>query len=132
MFNLDYMGPDDFIYFGDDPDYPDVVIKPREFRPGREDVYAGEYTTMTGATIADCIGWKFSDLTMTWDALPQSMVDILVNINGPATMTFDAEDGNHTESIIRLSAVSLKNRATINGVTWWRNVSVQVRFLNVH
>ena len=132
MFNTDYMTADDFIYFGDDPDYLDAVIKPREFRPGREDVYAGEYTTLTGATIADRIGWKFSDLTLTWDALPQDMVDILIGINGPASMTFDAEDGTYTESVIRLSAVALKNRATINGVTFWKNVSVQLRFLNVH
>ena len=129
MFNLDYMTTEDFIYFGTNLDR---VIKPKEFKPAREDVYAGEYTTMTGKIIADRIGWKFSDLTLSWEALPQSMVDILIGIDGQTTMRFDTEDGTYTESIIRLSAVSLKNRATINGVTWWRNVSVQVRFINVH
>lgn len=129
MFNLNYMNTDDFIYFGNNLDR---VIKPEQFKPGREDVYAGEYTTMTGSLIADRIGWKFADLTLTWKALPQSMVDILIGINGATTMKFDAEDGTYIEDIIRTSAVSLKNRATIGGVTWWRDVSVQVRFLNVH
>lgn len=129
MFNLNYMGVDDFIYFGPGAD---AVIKPVDFKPKREDVYAGEYTTMNGSIIADSIGWKYSDLTLNWDILPQDMVDILIGINGVTTFAFDAEDGAQSESVIRTSAVSLKNRATMDNKTWWRDVSVTLRFINTH
>ena len=107
--------------------------RPPEFAPAREDVYAGEYTTCRGELIADRIGWKYSNLTLQWDALPQEMVQVLVEMEGVCTLAFDDADGeSHVENIIRSSTVHLRNRNTIGGVTWWRNVQTEVRFLNVH
>ena len=107
--------------------------RPPEFSPKREDVYAGEYTTCLGETIADRLGWKYSDLTLQWDALPQDMVKVLIDMQGDCTIEFDDADGEtHTENIIRSSTVQLRHRNTIGGVTWWKNVNTEVRFLNVH
>ena len=107
--------------------------RPPAFSPKREDVYAGEYTTCRGETIADRVGWKYADLSLQWDALPQEQVQVLVNMQGVCTIEFDDADGtNHTENIIRDSTVHLRNRNTIAGVTWWKNVQTEVRILNVH
>lgn len=84
------------------------LMKPETFMPKREDVYAGEYTTCLGEIIADRIGWKYSDLTLQWDALPQDMVSVLVNMQGGCTLEFDDVDGSHTENIIRSSTVQLR------------------------
>lgn len=109
------------------------IQRPPDFSPTREDVLAGEYTTCTGKLIADRIGWKFADMTLTWPALPQSSVNALTSMSGATTMIFDDLDGTtQTEQVIRSSVVGLRNRNTIRGTVWWRNVQVEVRFINVH
>ena len=80
-----------------------TIRKPPEFEPKREDVYGAEYTTCTGKYIADRIGWKYSDMSLTWDALPQSEVEALIAMTGECTFTFDdpaAEE--QTESVIEV------------------------------
>lgn len=108
------------------------IYRPREFKPKRVDVYAGQYTTCTGKTIADKIGWKYDDLELSWEALPESMVLALAGISGAVTMAFDDVDGAKSETVIRTSAVQMRHRDTIGGVTYWRDVSVGVSFINVH
>ena len=109
------------------------IRKPENFAPEHEDVYAGEYTTCTGAPIADRIGWKFADMTLEWDALPQTDIDVLVGLTGSFSLGFDDMDGTtYTEDAIRDGIVSLRNRNTINGVTYWKDVSLKVRFIDVH
>lgn len=108
------------------------IYKPAAFAPQIEDIYSGEYTTCTGKTVGDRIGWKWADMTLQWDALPQSMVDVLVGMSGAVTMTFDAPQGAQTEEIIRSSSVQLRNRNTIRGEVYWRDVSLEIRFINAH
>lgn len=108
------------------------ITRPPELTPQIEDVYAGQYTTCTGKIIADKIGWKYSDMTLEWDALPQSEVNILVGMNDVCALTFEGMAGETTENVIRTSAVSFQHRRTVRGETWWRNVSVEVKFINVH
>ena len=109
------------------------ILRPPAFAPQIEDIYAGEYTTCTGKTVGDVVGWKYSDATLTWDALPQSSVDVLVAMSGENTLTFVNPSGMiTTETIIRDSVVQLQNRNTIRGETWLKNVSVQIRFINAH
>lgn len=109
------------------------IPRPPEFAPKREDVYAGEITTCTGKLIADKIGWKYADMDLQWNALPQSVVDTLVNMTGVSTLTFDDADGvEHTEQIITTSKVWLRHRYTYKGEAIWKSVSVGVRFINVH
>ena len=109
------------------------ILRPPAFAPQIEDIYAGEYTTCTGKTVGDVVGWKYSDATLTWDALPQSSVDVLVAMSGENTLTFVNPSGMiTTETVIRDSVVQLQNRNTIRGEVWWKNVSVQIRFINAH
>jgi len=109
------------------------ILRPPAFAPQIEDIYAGEYTTCTGKTVGDVVGWKYSDATLTWDALPQSSVDVLVAMSGENTLTFVNPSGMiTTETIIRDSVVQLQNRNTIRGEVWWKNVSVAIRFINAH
>lgn len=108
------------------------INRPREFKPKRVDVYAGEYTTCTGKVIADRIGWKYDDLTLSWEALSEDKVLALASMTGQATFAFDDVDGAKSETVIRTSAVQMRHRDTIGGVTYWRDVSVEVTFINVH
>ena len=39
------------------------------------------------------IGWKYADMTLTWDGLPQNMVDVLVGMSGECTLEFDDAEG---------------------------------------
>lgn len=109
------------------------IRRPPEFSPQIEDIYAGEYTTCTGKTVGDRVGWKYSDTTLTWDALPQSEVDYIVAMQGSCTFEFVNQSGTITsENIIRSGAVMLQHRYTIRGETWWKNVSVDIRFIDAH
>lgn len=107
--------------------------KPNEFKLERQDIYAAEITTCTGKLIADKVGWRYSDMNLEWGALTQEEVDILISMSGECTLTFDDQTETPiTESIIRTSVVSMKNRWTHNGITYWKDVSVSIRFIDAH
>ena len=109
------------------------IPRPPKFSPAREDIYKGDYVTCTGKTIADKIGWKYSDMSLEWDALPQQMVDVLVNMSGVNTIVFDDLDGELvSEQIVRTSAVALRHRYTQGGVTIWKKVKVEIKFIGSH
>lgn len=109
------------------------IPRPPKFSPAREDIYKGDYVTCTGKTIADKIGWKYSDMSLEWDALPQQMVDVLVNMSGVNTVVFDDLDGELvSEQIVRTSAVALRHRYTQGGVTIWKKVKVDIKFIGSH
>ena len=109
------------------------IRRPSNFAVQREDIYAGEYTTCTGATKADRIGWKYSDLDLEWDALEQSSVEALIALTGQATLIFDdPEQDTIQESIVRSSAVATRHRSTLNGVYWWTDVKCSIRFIDAH
>lgn len=109
------------------------IPRPPEFAPQIEDLYAGEYTTCTGKVIADVVGWKYADMTLEWEALPQWAVDVLCQMSGETSLTFDGLDGlTQTETIIRTSAVGLRHRHTVDGEPWWTGVQVEVRFIHAH
>lgn len=110
------------------------LYRPTDFSPGREAVYAGEYTTCLGETIADLIGWRYSDMTLEWGSLPQYQLDVLLAMSGECTLVFTDADGvTHTESVIPTTKVFVATRHTgPDGHALWQDVSVGVRFLNVH
>lgn len=109
------------------------IYRPPAFAPAQQDIYKGDYTTCTGKIIADRVGWKYADMTLEWDALPQSMVDVLVNMSGSNTIEFDDLEGNVvTEKIVRTSAVALRHRYTQRGTVIWKNVKVSIRFIQSH
>ena len=111
----------------------DEIYRPPAFAPQMEDIYAGEYTTCTGKIVGDKIGWRYADMTLQWDALPQSMVNYLTGMDGECTLEFEDLSGTVTsEQVIRTSAVMLRNRNTLRGEVWWLDVSVSIRFINAH
>ena len=108
------------------------ILAPNDLTPTREPIYAAEITTMTGKTIADVIGWKYADMTLKWDTLPQDQLEALLNLSGECTITFVDVDGSITEKFIPLQTVQVKTRHTLHGLTLWRDVSLDIRFTEVH
>lgn len=109
------------------------IFRPNEMPMQREDVYAGEYTTCTGKTIADRIGWKYADMSLKWDALTDAMLTALINLRGSFNITFTDFDGTHTEAVVRDEFTTTPTRMTdMSGQAVWTDVAIKVRFLNVH
>lgn len=110
------------------------IIRPNDFTPERTDLYAAEIVTMTGKKIADLIGWKYGDMTLQWDALPEAQLQTLLNMSGNCTIQFTDPDGQqHTENIIRTSAVTSATRFLgPEGTPLWKNVNVAISFLDAH
>ena len=110
------------------------ILRPNDFSPQREDIYAAEITTCTGKTIADRIGWRYADMTLEWDMLPQESLNLLLSMTGASSITFTDADGTvHTERIVRASAVMTSTRTvTAGGSPVWKDVRVEVKFINAH
>ena len=110
-----------------------ILPRPLNFAVQREDIYAGQYTTCTGATRADKIGWKYSDMTWSWDGLKQSDVEKLCSLSGECTLTFDDPSGDTIqESFIRSSVVSMRCRNKFENEYWWTGVSCSISFIGSH
>lgn len=110
------------------------ILAPNDFQPAREDVYAGEITTCTGKLIADRIGWKYADMSLEWDMLPQADLMVLIGVSGMFNFTFTDVDGTTvTESAIPKSRVYTGTRYTDqNGNVVWRDVQFGITFVNTH
>ena len=110
------------------------ILAPNDFQPAREDVYAGEITTCTGKLIADRIGWKYADMSLEWDMLPQADLMVLIGVSGMFDFTFTDVDGTTvTESAIPKSRVYTGTRYTDqNGNVVWRDVQFGITFVNTH
>lgn len=110
------------------------ILAPNDFQPAREDVYAGEITTCTGKLIADRIGWKYADMSLEWDTLPQTDLMVLIGVSGMFDLIFTDVDGTTvTESAIPKSRVYTGTRYTDqNGNVVWRDVQFGITFVNVH
>lgn len=109
------------------------IYRPNEFDVKREDVYAGEYVSLTGKTIADRIGWKYSDMTLKWDALTDAMLQALISLEGSFSISFEDSDGQHTEQVIRRGFTNTPTRLTgPNGAKLWTGLEMEISFLNTH
>lgn len=110
------------------------LFRPNDFAPKREDIYGAEITTCSGKVIADRVGWRYADMTLQWDTLPQAQLDVLLAVTGQATLVFvDADGVSHTEQVIPTSRVWVATRFTgLDGNPCWKDVSMGVRFVNAH
>ena len=108
--------------------------RPNGFTPAREYVYAGEITTCTGKTIADLVGWKYSDIELDWDAIPQAQLENLLALNGTeVTMTFTDVDGTTASESVIPATHSMTATRYLNGSTpIWKDIKTTLRFINVH
>lgn len=105
--------------------------RPLKFKPQREDVIKAEYTTNSGRRVGDIVGWRYSDITLEWGALPQSKVEVLINDANPR-LIFDDPTGEKNEEVIRTSIVQMRHPYLIDGVTYWKEVSVSYKFVIMH
>lgn len=106
--------------------------RPVNFLPMREDVYASEYRAMSGAVRADRVGWKYADMELKWDALPQDLVYALTTLVGSFNITFDDPQGMRTTLARRMSTVAMRHRYQQDGVYYWKDVSVKISFLGMY
>ena len=127
-YHTDTLGIYNKIYINGRP-----YFRPNDFEVKREDVYAGEYTTCTGKLIADKIGWKYSDLPMKWDILPDEDLVYLTTLTGAFNLIFRDSDGQHTEQVIRKGFTNTPTRITgPEGSKIWTGIEMEVTFLNTH
>ena len=109
------------------------IFRPNDFTPEREDVYAGEYTTCTGKTVADRIGWKFSDMSLEWDMLTADMMSTITSLPGSFDITFTDSDGSHTATVIKTGFANTATRLTDNfNNVIWKNVKLNISFIDAH
>lgn len=112
------------------------IYRGNDFTLEREYIYAGEYETCTGKRIADVVGWRYADLTIEWDTLPQDMLTVVLGLTGLAVnFRFSNELGSTvTERVIPQVATSQATRFTnpYDGSVMWKNVQLQLKFVNAH
>lgn len=112
------------------------IFRGNDFALQREYIYAAEYETCTGKRCADLVGWRYADLTIQWDTLPEEMLGYVMGLTGEAVdFTFTDELGNSiTESVIPTVISSQATRLTnpYDRSAIWKNVSLQLRFINAH
>lgn len=114
----------------------EIIYQGNDFTLQREYIYAAEYETCTGKRCADLVGWRYADLTIQWDTLPEEMLRYVMGLTGEAVdFTFTDELGNSiTESVIPTVISSQATRLTnpYDRSAIWKNVSLQLRFINAH
>lgn len=112
-----------------------VIYRGNEFTLQREWIYAGEVVTCTGKVCADRVGWRYSNVTITWDTLPQDQLQAILSLNGEAVdMTFSNEHNETvTEKVIPQVLSSQVTRYTDpHGNVAWKGISLELRFINAH
>jgi len=111
------------------------IFRGNEFNLSREWIYAGEYTTCTGKMVGDIVGWRYADLSLTWDNLPQSQLQKVIGLNGSAVaMTFSNEfNETVTEMVIPTVTTAQITRLTDpQGNVAWSGIGLTLKFINAH
>ena len=96
----------------------------------REWIYAGEYETCNGGIRGDVVGWRFKDISLEWDTLPQ-----IIALSGQAVnMTFVSESGEEmTERVIPKASAAEATRFTgPDGFAVWKDVKMELQFVDAH
>lgn len=111
------------------------IFRGNDFALQREYIFAGEYETCTGKRCADRVGWRYADLTISWDNLPQDQLEYLLALNGEEVdFTFTNESGSSVTEKVRPMVIA--SQASIltdpNGVKSWKNISLQLQFTEAH
>ncbi len=111
------------------------IFRGNEFTLSREYIYAGEYETCIGKRVGDIVGWRYADLSLTWDNLPQSQLQKVIGLNGSAVaMTFSNEfNENVTEMVIPTVTTAQVTRLTDpQGNVAWSGIGLTLKFINAH
>ena len=111
------------------------IFRGNNFSLEREWIYAAEIETCTGKRCADVVGWRYKDLTIQWDNLPQDQLQTSLDLDGSeVNMTFTNEQNQSvTEAVIPLVTTAQITRLTDpQGNVAWSGIGLQVRFINAH
>lgn len=111
------------------------IFRGNNFSLEREWIYAAEIETCTGKRCADVVGWRYKDLTIQWDNLPQDQLQTILDLDGSeVNMTFTNEQNQSvTEAVIPLVTTAQITRLTDpQGNVAWSGIGLQVRFINAH
>ena len=101
----------------------------------REFIYAGEYETCTGKRCGDLVGWRYADVSIAWDSLPQSQLVELLALEGrEVDFTFSDESNTSvTEKVIPRVISSTASRHTDPfGDPAWLDISLELSFTEAH
>ena len=111
------------------------IFRGNNFSLEREWLYAAEIETCTGKRCADVVGWRYKDLTIQWDNLPQDQLQTILDLDGSeVNMTFTNEQNQSvTEAVVPLVTTAQITRLTDpQGNVAWSGIGLQVRFINAH
>lgn len=111
------------------------IYRGNEFTLQREWIHAGEIETCTGKYCADVVGWRYKDLTLSWDSLPQAQLEAILELSGrEVQMTFSNEqNGAVTESVIPTATSAQVTRLTDpQGDIAWSGIGLELKFINAH
>ena len=111
------------------------IFRGNNFSLEREWIYAAEIETCMGKRCADVVGWRYKDLTIQWDNLPQDQLQTILDLDGSeVNMTFTNEQNQSvTEAVIPLVTTAQITRLTDpQGNVAWSGIGLQVRFINAH
>lgn len=111
------------------------IYRGNEFALQRDYIYAGEITTCTGKFCADVVAWKYADLTIQWDNLPQDQLQAILDLDGQSVnMTFSNEKNETvTEAVIPTTISAKVTRLTDpQGNIAWQGIGLQLKFINAH
>lgn len=101
----------------------------------REWIYAGEIVTCTGKVCADVVGWRYKELSLEWDNLPQDQLQAILALDGSeVNVTFSNEQNESvTEAVIPTVSTATVTRLTDpNGDVAWSGIKLELRFINAH
>ena len=112
------------------------LYRGNDFTLQREYIYAGEYETCTGRRIADIVGWRYSDLTISWDNLPADQFAFVLGLTGQRVyLRFDNEQVTYVSEFVIPQVISSQATRYTNpydGSVVWKNVQLQIKFVNSH
>lgn len=111
------------------------IFKGNDFTLAREWIYAAEIVTCTGKVCADVVGWRYQNLDLEWDNLPQDQLQKILALDGTEVdMTFSNElNESVTEKVIPTVTTAQLTRLTDpHGDIAWSGVKLELRFINAH
>lgn len=112
------------------------IFRPNSFTLKREDIYAAEIETCVGNKIADLVGWRYADLTLSWDTIPDAQLQRLLDMFGRNTSTIEFIDESGTSVtetvILRNTSATITRHTGEDGEVLWSGISAEVQFINSH
>lgn len=111
------------------------IFRSNGFTLDREWIYAAEIETCTGKRCADVVGWRYSDLQLSWDNLPQDQLQAIFDLSGAEIdMTFSNERNQTvTEKVIpKVTTAKVTRKTDPQGNIAWTGVGLTVTFVNAH